>query len=141
MLDAILAPFLESRMIAESYYFYASLRYICHQMPTRCIWIFGSNMALCSRCFGIYLGLLLIGIFFGFKGMKKIYWKSAIFLVFPVFIDGVTQFKGIRISNNYSRFMTGFLSGTGSGMILFPVYFVLASWIMKIFRKKEVITS
>ncbi|MHA2260723.1 MAG: DUF2085 domain-containing protein [Promethearchaeota archaeon] len=128
-------------MIAESSYFYASLRYICHQLPTRSIWIFGSNMALCSRSFGIYLGLLLIGIFLGLKGTKKIYWKSAIILMVPVVIDGVTQFKGLRISNNYLRFITGFLSGIGSGMILFPVYFVLASWIMKLFRKREVITS
>jgi uncharacterized membrane protein len=98
-------------------------------------------MALCSRSFGIYLGLLLIGIFLGLKGTKKIYWKSAIILMVPVVIDGVTQFKGLRISNNYLRFITGFLSGIGSGMILFPVYFVLASWIMKLFRKREVITS
>lgn len=77
----------------------------------------------------------------GFKGTKDIYWKSAIILMFPAVIDGVTQLKGIRISNNYLRFVTGFLSGIGSGMILFPVYFLLASWITKIFGRKEVIPS
>jgi len=34
LFDAVLAPFLESRMIAESYYCYAILRSICHQLPT-----------------------------------------------------------------------------------------------------------
>ncbi len=140
-LDAILAPFLESRMIAASYYFYVWLRYICHQIPTRCIWIFGSNMALCSRCFGLFLGLLLTGIFLGLKGVKRIYWKSAIILILPAVIDGTIQFKGIWISNNYLRFISGFSTGVGSGMVLFPVYFLLISWVIKIFRKKEVIAN
>jgi len=85
--------------------------------------------------------VLLIGIFLGFNGIKKIYWKSAIILMLPAVIDGVTQFKGIRISNNYVRFISGFLSGIGSGMILFPVYFVVASCVIKIFTKREVITN
>ena len=29
---------------------------VCHQRPERSFWIFGAEMAVCSRCLGIYLG-------------------------------------------------------------------------------------
>lgn len=29
---------------------------VCHQRPERSFWIFGAQMAICSRCLGIYLG-------------------------------------------------------------------------------------
>jgi uncharacterized membrane protein len=135
LIDSILAPFLESKMLGESYYFYAILRNFCHQLPTRCIWIFGSNMGLCSRCFGIYLGLFLIGILLGWKGINRFFWRSAIILMLPMIIDGITQLKGLRVSNNYIRFVTGFMAGIGWGMILFPVYFRLVIWIIKIFKR------
>jgi len=135
LIDSILAPFLESRMIADSYYFYEILRNICHQLPSRCIWIFGSNMALCSRCFGIFLGMFLIGIYLGVKGENKIYWKSSIALIIPVLIDGITQIKGLRQSNNSLRFYTGFLGGVGAGVIIFPVYSRLVIWLKNIIKQ------
>lgn len=33
-------------------------RFLCHQDPARSFWIAGQPMAVCSRCFGIYGGLL-----------------------------------------------------------------------------------
>ena len=32
---------------------------LCHQNPARSFWIDGQPMAVCSRCFGVYLGLLI----------------------------------------------------------------------------------
>ena len=134
LIDSVLAPFLESRMAGESYYFYSILRNLCHQLPSRCFWIFGSNMGLCSRCFGIFLGIFLIGIFLGIKGKNKIYWKSSFVLMIPIIIDWVTQLKGLRQSNNSFRFVTGFLGGIGAGMIIFPVYFKLVIWLKNIVK-------
>lgn len=127
LLDAFIAPFLESRRFAVSEVFYAALKPVCHQWPTRCIWIFGSNTALCSRCTGIFLALLLTGLFLGIKARDRIYWKTAILLILPSLIDGYTQLKGWRMSNNYLRFGTGLLVGVGAGVFLFPLYFRLAS--------------
>lgn len=124
-------------MIAESYYFYAILRNICHQLPSRCFWIFGSNMGLCSRCFGIFLGIFLIGIYLGIKRINKIFWKSSIFLMLPVLIDGITQLKGLWYSNNIIRFVTGFFGGIGAGILFFPVYFKSVSWFKGNFKKGE----
>jgi uncharacterized membrane protein len=135
LLDSILAPFLESRMISESYYFYSILRNFCHQLPSRCLWIFGSNMGLCSRCFGIFLGLFLIGVYYGIKGKIKIYWKISIIFVIPLLIDGITQIIGLRQSNNLLRLATGFLFGLGIGSIMYPLYFRLVIFIKKIIKK------
>ena len=128
-------------MVGESYYFYSVLRNICHQLPSRCFWIFGSNMGLCSRCFGIFLGLFLIGIYLGTKGIRKNYWKISIILILPILIDGITQLKGIRYSNNLLRFITGFFCGAGSGLILFPLYFRSVDFIQKIFKKEVIKTD
>ena len=135
LLDAFIAPYLESRRLAISEDFYTILKPLCHQWPTRCFWVFGSNTALCTRCLGIFIALLLTGLFLGQKSPDKIYWKTAILLNLPALIDGYTQLKGWRISNNYLRFTTGMLAGVGAGALLFPAYFKLLSGLGGIIRK------
>ena len=54
---SILAPFAEHQRLAWSKDLYQFTRSFCHQMPTRCIWVFHSNMAVCSHCFGLLLGI------------------------------------------------------------------------------------
>lgn len=98
-------------------------------------------MGLCSRCFGIFLGLFLIGIYLGTKGIRKNYWKISIILILPILIDGITQLKGIRQSNNLLRFITGFSCGVGSGLILFPLYFRSVDFIQKFFKKEVIKTD
>jgi uncharacterized membrane protein len=123
LLINFLAPLLESKMVAESYHFYSFLRNLCHQLPSRCIWIFGSNMGLCSRCFGIYSGLFLIGVIFSIKKIMKINWKIAALLIIPMLADSITQALGIKLSNNLLRFVSGSLAGIGVGIVIFPAYF------------------
>lgn len=91
-------------------------------------------MGLCSRCFGIFLGIFFLGIFLGIKRENKIYWKSSFVLMIPIIIDGVTQLKGLRQSNNSLRFITGLLGGIGAGIIIFPVYFKLIIWLKNIVK-------
>lgn len=135
LLVAFIAPFLESRRLASSENFYAVLKPICHQWPTRCLWVFGSNTALCTRCLGIFAALLLTGLFFWQKSLNKIYWKTAILLNLPALIDGYTQLEGWRVSNNYLRFTTGMLAGVGTGLFLFPLYFKLATGLIRKAKK------
>jgi uncharacterized membrane protein len=135
LLDAFVAPFLESRRLAISADFYAALRPVCHQWPTRCLWIFGSNTALCTRCLGIFTALFLTGLFFGIKPPNRIFWKSAILMNIPALVDGYTQLKGWRMSNNYLRLITGLLAGVGAGAFLFPLYFKLVAGLAGRFRR------
>jgi len=135
LLDSVLAPFLESKMISESYYFYSILRNFCHQLPSRCLWVFGSNMGLCSRCFGIFLGIFFVGIYSGIKKKIQFNWKVSIVFVIPLLIDGITQAIGLRHSDNLLRFVTGFLFGLGIGSIFYPLYFRLVVLIKKFIKK------
>src|SRR5947199_190265 len=41
---------------APIYHFF---NYICHQLPYRSYFFEGHQLAVCSRCFGVYLGLLV----------------------------------------------------------------------------------
>lgn len=45
---SLLAPFLEYQRILLAQNIYELLRYLCHQIPSRCIWIWDSNIGLCS---------------------------------------------------------------------------------------------
>jgi uncharacterized membrane protein len=135
LLDAFIAPFLESRRLAISEVFYGILKPVCHQWPTRCLWVFGSNTALCFRCLGIFSALFLTGLFFGIKGANRIYWKTAVMLNIPALVDGYTQLRGWRTSNNFLRLSTGLLSGVGAAIFLFPLYLKAVNRISLIFRK------
>ncbi len=125
LIDAFLAPYLESLRLPVSRYFYEILSPLCHQFPTRCLWVFGSNTALCMRCLGIYIGLLMVCLFISIKGNGRIHWKAGMMLVIPALIDGYSQLKGWRMSNNGLRLATGLLAGSGAGMIILPIYLTI----------------
>ncbi len=98
------------------------LRYICHQRPERCYYVNGKPMPICSRCFGVYLGVIL-GMFIPFLisniylfDVKNMYILFILGLI-PMAIDGGTQFFGIRKSNNHLRFITGLLAGIVVGIL------------------------
>jgi len=137
LLISFIAPYLESRRLPISESFYGLLKPLCHQWPTRCIWVFGSNTALCSRCLGIYFALLMTALYFGIKGSTRIFWKTAIILNLPALIDGYTQMRGWRSSNNLLRLGTGLLAGIGVGVCLFPIYLEAMSHIRKLWEKKS----
>ena len=110
----------------ETYGFYkpaaavhTALGLICHQLPTRCLRICGLPMGLCSRCFGIYLGLFIAGLYLtGERQMPKGIYLKSITLVTPLLIDTFTQLLKLRTSNNDMRLLTGLMFGLGMGMLI-----------------------
>ena len=131
LLISILAPVLEYQRLQISSLFYNFLHPVCNQMPTRCLFIKTSPMAVCSRCFAIYSSLLITGVFFLIRPQKRINWKLAILLIIPCLIDGSTQYLGLRLSNNFLRILTGTLAGVGLGIIIFPIQQRFLSFIEK----------
>ena len=93
----------------------------CHRMPSRSIVLGSWHMPVCSRCFGIILGLPL-GIAITPMGLIHNRWY-ALFLIIPLLVDGGTQQMGLRNSNNSLRMLTGWLFGVGMG--LFVVLWIL----------------
>lgn len=92
----------------------------CHGEPERCLGLHGRPMPLCSRCTGFYTGLLFglpWGALMAYMGMGSIM-ALVIFLATsaPLALDGITQYMGLRRSNNKLRLVTGLASGFGGGM-------------------------
>jgi len=123
LVGSILAPYLEHKRMEVSQVIYAILGNWCHQMPTRCFWIFGSPMGLCARCFSFYSSLLATGFFLLYKNTKKIFWKWGFLLLIPILIDGTCQLIGLWASTNLIRAVTGLAGGIGIGLLVFPIYF------------------
>ena len=109
----------------------------CHQLPERSLFIFGYEMAVCSRCFAIYMSFLAGSLLFYFIRTKLKTFHIAYYVIFciPMAIDGFAQLFGVPIprgigpdmqliwttlSNNGLRVITGTIFGFGSALFVLP---------------------
>lgn len=90
---------------------------ICHCRPDRSFFINNHQFPVCARCTGIYISALLyvllylFFISFRFLVYSNNYIIIPILCIIPCFIDGITQYTGLRESTNFIRVFTGFLAG------------------------------
>jgi uncharacterized membrane protein len=98
--------------------------FICHQIPERSFHVEGEQFAVCSRCFGVYFGLL-----FGFavyplwRSVANIEPLSKSWLVIslvPMSIDWSLTFFGFWENTHLSRFITGTIVGAACSTFLVP---------------------
>lgn len=92
--------------------FYGLMSMSCHQNALRCFWLLGYPMALCARCFGIYVGTILMLLFLVFK--KNIRQYSFVFVFILIFIsvlEIVIEKTNIWGGNNFIRFIFGNIYG------------------------------
>ncbi|MCD6382864.1 MAG: DUF2085 domain-containing protein [Thermoplasmata archaeon] len=96
---------------------------LCHHDPSRSFCYKGKPFPLCSRCTGFWGAVILfslVGLFI--KGIESLSPLLLILLYIicltPLALDGYTQYVGWRSSNNYLRFLTGFLAGAIGGIII-----------------------
>ena len=89
---------------------------LCHQNPTRSFYINGVQMAVCTRCFGIYLSLFIGSIIFPllsrivkleFKGGKVLLAISVLIII----IDFLGNALGLWTNTDISRLITGVFLG------------------------------
>lgn len=109
----------------------------CHQIPDRCLFIFGYQMAVCSRCFAIYVSFLAGGLLFYFlrNKLKPFHIFYYVLLCLPMAIDGTAQLFGVpfprgigpgmqliwtTVSNNELRLITGAIFSLGSALFVMP---------------------
>ncbi len=112
----IAAPLLASHschILAGSLYLFFSSA--CHQIPERCFNLSGHTLAVCHRCFGIYLGLF-IGSLVAFE--KFSVQRSPLLLRMwvvaagtPLIFDTLLPFTGLWTNGSLSRFLTGLIFG------------------------------
>jgi uncharacterized membrane protein len=109
----------------------------CHQIPDRCLFVLGYQMAVCSRCFAIYAAFLAGGLLFYFirNRLKPFHIFYYVLFCIPMVIDGTAQLFGIPIprgigpgfeliwttlSTNEIRIVTGAIFGLGSALFVLP---------------------
>lgn len=112
-LGSTLAPV----MAKFGYYDLASILYFiyhnsCHQQPDRSFWLLGYPIALCCRCYGFYLGVI-ISVIFALFNKLKINKQSFIFLFLISLTDIFINYgMGVRLNTgSYTRFFVGIIMG------------------------------
>jgi uncharacterized membrane protein len=119
---ALAAPIIQSHFEypnGENIYFFLSP--VCHQYPTRSLWILERPFALCARCFSGYLGLGLALLFFRINHnyLKRL--LIGLLFLMPGVFDGLIQLLTNYESNNFFRVITGFIGGVGVHFIAYPI--------------------
>lgn len=100
---------------------------ICHRKPERSFFIKGYQFPVCARCTGFYISLALYFIYTYYFYVDYTFYliSFGIFLLIPALVDGVTQFIGLRESNNQIRMITGLLGGLGLGIVIKAIKFFI----------------
>lgn len=110
----IISPILTQSYIPTiSEIVYSSLHHICHQYESRSIFLFGTKMAVCSRCWGIYFGFLIGTIAFPFLKKHLIYskWYILCIAVVPILTDIFLDLSNIHESIIITKILSGFFFG------------------------------
>lgn len=98
--------------------------FICHQMPERSFHLMGEQLGVCSRCTGVYFGILA-----GFamcplwRRLDNIEPISRIWLflsLVPIGIDWSLTFFGYWENTHLSRFLTGMILGATCATYIVP---------------------
>ena len=103
---------------------YKFFSYICHQMPERSFHVLGHQFGVCSRCFGVYFGVLLgFAIYPLWRPVDEIeplprFW---LFLsLIPIAVDWSLGVFGIWENTHLSRFVTGTILGVSCATYIVP---------------------
>jgi len=103
---------------------YSFFSYICHQISERSLHLDGHPMAVCSRCFGVYAGLLAG--FLGYPVFRRIedtdpLPRRWLFLsLVPIGIDWSLNVFGIWENTHFTRLVTGAILGFACAVYIVP---------------------
>ena len=121
----VIAPIAKANGLAAIasplYHFFG---FICHQISERSFFIASEQFAVCSRCFGVYFGLLFgFAIYPLWRPVDEIeplprFW---LFLaLIPIAIDWSLTVFGIWENTQLSRFVTGLILGVACATFIVP---------------------
>jgi len=103
---------------------YSFFSYICHQKPELSLYVLGYQFAVCSRCFGVYFGLLAgIATYPLWRRVDDVEPLPRIWLflsLVPIGIDWLLGVLGIWENTYASRFITGLILGFACAVFVIP---------------------
>jgi len=86
-------------------------RGLCHQEPDRSLFLFGTQMAVCSRCAGVYAGLVVASLSPALGFMAKHGLWATMTAIFVAAFDVTATHFSLYALNHAVRLATGFLAG------------------------------
>ena len=109
---------------------------VCHQLDDRSFHLAGHPLAVCSRCFGIYVGYLAGLIVYPFtRSLSQTEFPHRSWLIValvPVAIDFAGGFLGIFDNTLASRALTGLIAGAAGAFYTLPGLVSLAASLFKV---------
>ncbi|HSK72522.1 MAG TPA: DUF2085 domain-containing protein [Pyrinomonadaceae bacterium] len=121
----LLAPIAEANgLTSVSNPVYSFFSYICHQIPSRSFHLESHAFAVCSRCFGVYFGLLLGFVVYPlFRSVNNTeplprFWLFAAMI--PIGVDWLLGVFDIWENTHVSRFITGLILGVACAIYIIP---------------------
>jgi uncharacterized membrane protein len=103
---------------------YTFFSYICHQRPERSFFVLEHQFGVCSRCFGVYFGLVLGFIIYPlWRRIDEIDPLARFWLILslvPIGIDWSLTAFGIWENSHLSRFITGLILGVACATFIVP---------------------
>lgn len=145
MILIVIAPVLSKsngvlKLISAAIYRFFSVS--CHQMDDRCFHVAGSKMAVCSRCFSIYSGILFSTIIYPFIfRLKKVSFPNPLIFIIPAIILALDYFAdnfGAFKNTMLTRSISGFIFGAGIAFYLIPTSILFFSELHDFFKNKNV---
>lgn len=101
-------------------------RNLCHQDPDRSFFINNLQMAVNSRCFGVFAGLLsgwtLIPLFVKVKFKKNPFLWLLLFALIIQIIDYMGNHFGLWINSNESRLILGCFLGFTASLSIYDLF-------------------
>ncbi len=109
---------------------YSFFSYICHQWPSRSFYLIEHKFGVCSRCSGVYFGLLAGALAYPlFRQISEADPLPRIWLVLamvPISVDWSLTFFGIWENTFFTRFSTGLILGIACSIFIIPALAELA---------------
>lgn len=92
---------------------HAVYSHVCHQLPEKCLEVFGLGTNVCARCTGIYSGALFVSLLFLLRTFRPLIGNRLFFfLLLPMLIDVILYRTGVYGYSKLLAFITGLLSGS-----------------------------
>jgi uncharacterized membrane protein len=104
----------------QNFLYHIALHWHCHQRQDRSFVVEGRQVPLCARCTGLLVGSFAVPLY-----LSGVRWPIAIFLIAAFGIDSVSQWLGLRSSNNVLRFLTG----AGFSVAVLGILVGVAKWL------------
>lgn len=120
----VAAPLLASSAPVASGVLYLFFAPVCHQEPARSFALWGHQLAVCHRCSGIYLGLLMASLLpagvYRVGGIPRLRQGIAGAATAALVLDASLPFAGLWNNTPATRFFTGLAFGAMLSLLLVP---------------------